>query len=104
MHVSREQKKCYKMFEEQEVEKAHDLCSSHGARLPLPENDQELDNLKFAIFKIDAKGIGFNKTVSVVVFLIETPKNLTPANLSKKFHLVPRRMKKGYGLTTLETK
>merc|ERR1712176_398493 len=41
----------------QEVDKAHDLCSSHGARLPLPENDQELDNLKFAIFKIDAKEI-----------------------------------------------
>ena len=59
MHVSREQKKCYKMFESQEVDKAHDLCSSHGARLPLPENDQELDNLKSAMFKIDPGGIGF---------------------------------------------
>ena len=61
MHVSPEQKKCYKIFEQQEVEKAHDLCSSHGASLPLPENDQELDNLMSAMTKIDVLGIGFTK-------------------------------------------
>ena len=61
MHVSPDQQKCYKMFESLEVEGGHDLCSSVEASLPLPENEQELENLKLAINKMDARGIGFNR-------------------------------------------
>ena len=61
MHVSPEQQNCYKLFESQVVEGAHDLCSANGASLPMPENEQELDNLKSTINKMDARGIGFKE-------------------------------------------
>ena len=61
MHVNPNDQKCYKMFESLEIEGGHDLCSSHGASLPLPESEQELENLNAAMNKMDSRGIGFDR-------------------------------------------
>ena len=54
------QKKCYKWFEDEQAENevSREICTRHSAKFPLPENDQEIDNLHIALHKL---GFRFEK-------------------------------------------
>ena len=77
--ASPDQQKCYKWFEEARAQKikaqsAQNLCYENSAKLPLPKDDQEMQNLDTAITKL---GISYKETCKY-----QSPSKITPTLFS----------------------